>query len=126
QAQPLFASQARAPADRRAARAARRAQLDAEQLAQSLEAMGLAEMPDYRAAVDDRVALIVGADDAKFVAIARGLAAPVEAIAGSGHDPTLEQPAALSAAIARAIDRVLGRRGLGRRGLGRRGLGRIV
>ena len=106
QAQPLFASQARAPADRRAARAARRHTLDAEQLAHSLEAMGLAEMPDYRAAVDARIALIAGADDAKFVAIARALPVPVELIADSGHDPTLEQPAALTAAITRGLARI--------------------
>jgi 2-succinyl-6-hydroxy-2,4-cyclohexadiene-1-carboxylate synthase len=105
QAQPLFASQAGAPADRRAARAARRQTLDADQLARSLETMGLAEMPDYRAAVDARVALIAGADDAKFVAIARALPVPVELIEDCGHDPTLEQPAALTAAIARALAR---------------------
>lgn len=104
QAQPLFATQASAPADRLAARAARRHTLDPEQLAQSLEAMGLAEMPDYRALVDDRVALIAGADDAKYVAIARTLPAPLTVIADSGHDPLLEQPRALTEAIERAID----------------------
>jgi 2-succinyl-6-hydroxy-2,4-cyclohexadiene-1-carboxylate synthase len=103
QAQPLFATQRRAPADRRAARHARRLALDPEQLARSLEAMGLAEMPDYRAEVDHRFALLVGADDAKYVAIARGLGAPVELIADSGHDPLLEQPVALAAAIDRAL-----------------------
>lgn len=99
QAQPLFASQAYAPAGRRAARQARRRELDAAQLARSLETMGLAEMPDYRGAVDGRVALIAGARDAKFVALARALPAPVAIIPDSGHDPTLEQPAALHAAI---------------------------
>ncbi|MGN6110559.1 MAG: alpha/beta fold hydrolase [Kofleriaceae bacterium] len=104
EAQPLFASQARAPANRRAERRARRRALDPEQLARSLEAMGLAEMPDYRAAIDPaRCALIAGAEDAKFLAIARALPAPLEAIAGAGHDPTLEQPAALAAAIARRL-----------------------
>jgi 2-succinyl-6-hydroxy-2,4-cyclohexadiene-1-carboxylate synthase len=103
QAQPLFATQQRAPADRRAARHARRLALDPEQLARSLETMGLAEMPDYRALVDDRVAVIAGADDAKYVAIARALPARFELIADSGHDPTLEQPAALGRAIDRAI-----------------------
>ncbi len=105
QAQPLFATQARAPAERLAARRARRLALDPEQLAHSLEAMGLAEMPDYRAAVDDRFALLVGADDAKYVAIARRLAAPVELIPDCGHDPLLEQPGALAAAVARALHR---------------------
>jgi 2-succinyl-6-hydroxy-2,4-cyclohexadiene-1-carboxylate synthase len=103
QAQPLFATQARAPAERMAARRARRLALDPEQLAQSLESMGLAEMPDYRALVDDRFALIAGADDVKYVAIARALPAPVELVAGSGHDPLLEQPVALAGAIARGL-----------------------
>jgi len=106
EAQPLFATQARVPAEVRAARRAWRATLDPEQLARSLEVMGLAEMPDYRSAIDAaRFALIAGADDAKYVAIARALGAPLDVIAGSGHDPTLEQPAALAAAIARACDR---------------------
>jgi len=82
QAQPLFAT---------------------EQLAQSLEAMGLAEMPDYRALVDHRFALIAGADDPKFVALNRALPAPLELIADSGHDPLLEQPVALTQAIDRAL-----------------------
>jgi 2-succinyl-6-hydroxy-2,4-cyclohexadiene-1-carboxylate synthase len=97
EAQPLFAGRSRA--DRRA----RRLALDPEQCAQSLEVLGLAEMPDYRGAVDDRFRLIAGADDVKFVAIARALPAPLEMIAGSGHDPTLDQPAALRAAIERAL-----------------------
>lgn len=102
QAQPLFATQQRASADRLAARRARRLALDPEQLARSLETMGLAEMPDYRPHVDHRCALIAGADDARYVAIARALPAPLELIAGSGHDPLLEQPVALAAAIERA------------------------
>ena len=105
QAQPLFASQQRAPAARRAARQARRLALDPAQLARSLETMGLAEMPDYRAVVDHRFALIAGADDAKFVALNRALPAPLELIPGSGHDPLLEQPAALTQAIDRALHR---------------------
>lgn len=103
QAQPLFATQQRAPQTRRAARHARRLALDPEQLARSLETMGLAEMPDYRRHVDGRFALIAGADDAKFVAIARSLPLPVELIPDSGHDPLLEQPIALGDAIHRAL-----------------------
>ena len=103
EAQPLFASQARAPASRRAGRRARRLALDPAQLARSLETMGLAEMPDYRGAVDARFALIAGGDDAKYVAIARSLPAPLELVADSGHDPLLEQPTALAAAIDRAL-----------------------
>jgi pimeloyl-ACP methyl ester carboxylesterase len=103
EAQALFASQQRAPTERRAARSARRRALDPAQLARSLETMGLAEMPDYRGQIDHRFALIAGGDDAKYVAIARALPAPLEIIADSGHDPLLEQPAALAAALARAL-----------------------
>jgi len=103
EAQPLFATQQRAPADRLAARRARRRALDPAQLARSLETMGLAEMPDYRGDVDGRLALIAGGDDARYVAIAGALPAPLEIIAGSGHDPLLEQPAALTAALRRLL-----------------------
>ncbi len=104
EAQPLFATQARCPPARLAARRARRLQLDPEQLARSLEVMGLAAMPDYRAAVTtERVALLAGADDAKYVAIARALPAPLAVVAACGHDPTLEQPVALAAALATLV-----------------------
>ncbi|MGE5181351.1 MAG: alpha/beta fold hydrolase [Acidobacteriota bacterium] len=107
QAQPLFATQSRAPASRRASRREHRLALDPEQLAQSLEVMGLAAMPDYWGAMSahrDRIALLAGAEDAKYVAISQALpAASFEPIEGSGHDPTLEQPVALAQAIARAI-----------------------
>ena len=103
EAQPLFASQVRADEAKRDARRAKRLALDPEQLARSLEAMGLAEMPDYRRAIDDRVALIAGADDAKYVAIAESFGVRREIIADSGHDPTLEQPARLAEAIRRFL-----------------------
>jgi 2-succinyl-6-hydroxy-2,4-cyclohexadiene-1-carboxylate synthase len=105
EAQPLFATQARTPPGLLAARRARRRALDPEQLARSLEVMGLAEMPDYRPALRlaaPRAALIAGADDPKYLALARATAAPLAVIAGSGHDPTLEQPEALADAIAAA------------------------
>jgi 2-succinyl-6-hydroxy-2,4-cyclohexadiene-1-carboxylate synthase len=105
--QPLFATQQRAGSVVRAERRARRLRLDAEQLAQSLEQMGLGAMPDYKPTVSaqrDRIALLAGADDAKYTAIARGLPARVfETVPDAGHDPTLEQPAVLAAAIARAV-----------------------
>jgi 2-succinyl-6-hydroxy-2,4-cyclohexadiene-1-carboxylate synthase len=111
-AQPLFASQARAPTARRAARHALRLALDPESLARSLEVMGLAEMPDYRdtfAVHRDRLALIAGAEDTTYAAIARALpASSCELIDACGHDPTLEQPHALAAAIGRAVTRLAG------------------
>lgn len=99
EAQPIFATQARFP-ERVAARRARRLAHDPHALADNLAAMGLAAMPDLRAAVDDRAVLIAGALDAKFTALHATLAARAHhAIADSGHDPTLEQPAALAALL---------------------------
>jgi 2-succinyl-6-hydroxy-2,4-cyclohexadiene-1-carboxylate synthase len=108
--QRLFASQQRVSAAKRAARREHRLQLDPEELARSLEIMGVAAMPDYWSAVSahrDRIALIAGADDAKYVAISSGLpCVSFETIEGSGHDPTLEHPVALAGAIARAVGKL--------------------
>lgn len=105
--QPLFASQKRVSIERRLERRARRYRLDPELLARSLEQMGLGAMPDYWSAVPahrDRLALITGAEDTKYCAIANGLPAKLkETVAESGHDPTLEQPELLAAAIARSV-----------------------
>lgn len=101
EAQPLFATQPRVPAELRAERRARRLRHVPDQIARSLEVMGLAEMPDYRGAITaERTALIVGEDDPKYVGIARAYPVPCSVITGAGHDPTLEQPEALAAAIA--------------------------
>lgn len=109
-AQPLFATQTRAPVDRLAKRHAARLALDPEQLARSLESMGLAAMPDYFPAIAahrDRIALLAGADDAKYVALSSSLPCrSFETIPDSGHDPTLEQPELLAAAIARAVQKL--------------------
>jgi 2-succinyl-6-hydroxy-2,4-cyclohexadiene-1-carboxylate synthase len=101
EAQPLFATQSRVSPERLTVRRARRLALDPEQLARSLEIMGLAEMPDYRGELDERVAMIAGADDPKYAAIARASGVRHAIIAGAGHDIPLEQPAALVAAIAK-------------------------
>ena len=101
EAQPLFATAARASADQRTARRARRLALDPAALARSLEVMGLAEMPDYRPHIDAaRFTLLAGADDPRYLALARTLPAPLVVVPGAGHDPTLEAPAALAAALA--------------------------
>ena len=109
-AQPLFATQQRVAPAKLADRRARRIALDPEELAKSLEVMGLAGMPDYWPAVSahrDRIALLAGADDAKYVALSASLpCAYFEQIPGSGHDPTLENPGELAAAIARAVDKL--------------------
>jgi 2-succinyl-6-hydroxy-2,4-cyclohexadiene-1-carboxylate synthase len=105
--QPLFATQLRVPASRLDARRRRREQLDAEDLARSLEIMGLSAMPDYRDAMTAnraRIALLAGGDDTKYATLGRTLpAAWFETIPDCGHDPTLESPALLAAAIARAV-----------------------
>lgn len=111
-AQPLFASQASALVDE-AARQRRRAQRlrqSAEALAQSLEQMGLAEMPDYRSrlpALATQLTLVVGAGDAKFRALAEQMAAsaglPLHVIAECGHDVPLEQPGALGALLGQLL-----------------------
>lgn len=105
EAQPLFATQARVDPVRRAGRRARRLELDAEELARSLEVLGLAEMPDYRDAIDERCAFVVGAEDAKYVALAQQHArgGEVAVIAACGHDPTLEQPVELGRVLARLL-----------------------
>jgi 2-succinyl-6-hydroxy-2,4-cyclohexadiene-1-carboxylate synthase len=112
QAQPLFASQDRAPDERRNRRQQARQRLDPEQLAQALEHMGLAEMPDYRNAIAaraERIALVVGADDAKFCQLADELhqrgTVTITRIPQCGHDPTLEQPQALAAVVTSALRR---------------------
>lgn len=97
EAQPLFATQARVAPERLRERRARRLGLDPEALARCLEAMGLAEMPDYRDSIRGVAKLIVGGDDAKFLAIAHPHSPVI--VEGSGHDVLLEQPGALAAAI---------------------------
>lgn len=76
---------------------------DPEQLATVLEVMSPAEMPDYRCEIDSRFHLIVGANDAKYVALARTLPAPTTMIADAGHDPLFEQPDALATSVAAVL-----------------------
>jgi 2-succinyl-6-hydroxy-2,4-cyclohexadiene-1-carboxylate synthase len=103
EAQPLFASQARVDPLRLAARRARRLALDPEGLARSLETMGLAEMPDYRGADLASVRAVAGADDARYLALARSVGLAPIAIRDAGHDVPLEQPRALAHALAQLM-----------------------
>ncbi len=108
QAQPIFASAARAPAALHAERRAARERLDPAGLAAAMDVLGLGAMPDLTPALlarADRAQLIVGAEDATLRSVAEALAVARTIIAGSGHDPTLEAPVALAAAIAAAIRR---------------------
>lgn len=107
EAQPIFATAAHADPAARAARRAARVALAPRGLAAAMAVLGLGAMPDLSAALVARAArarLVVGADDGKFRQLAERLAAAAPALGptiidGSGHDPTLEQPAALAAAI---------------------------
>jgi 2-succinyl-6-hydroxy-2,4-cyclohexadiene-1-carboxylate synthase len=84
---------------------------DAGELARSLRVLGLAEMPDYRAALCEApipVTLVVGARDAKFLALAEGLAERanslrLEVIEGAGHNLVLEAPEALAGLLTREV-----------------------
>lgn len=106
-ANPLFATQARLGDDFLAAARAQRLRNDPIALARSLRANSTGRMrPLHRelASCTMPVALIAGADDAKFVAIARELEAAlprasVHVINGAGHAAHLEQPGAVVEAI---------------------------
>jgi 2-succinyl-6-hydroxy-2,4-cyclohexadiene-1-carboxylate synthase len=105
---PIFSSQGRVPASARAAQRARRLAHDPEQLARSLETVGLGRMPELSPTLDaaaPRLRLVVGAEDAKFRAIAetaarRCPALRVSLVPESGHDVGLEAPAALARILA--------------------------
>lgn len=115
EALPLFASQQRvSPAQRQRQRRVRRRQ-DPAGLAHALEVLGLGAMPPLTAEDCRRlpvpVVLVVGAEDAKFVALARELAprlarAQVAVVPNCGHNVALEAPASLEDVIADVIREV--------------------
>lgn len=109
--QPLFARPEGAEPERDArtrAQADVRAAHTSAGLGQALAAFGLAEMPAFWSslpAVGAKLTVIVGEADAKF----RGLAARIAEVAprarvlivpGSGHNPLIDAPGALAAALA--------------------------
>ena len=74
-----------------------------------METMSLAVMPDLRVTLTAQMQLAVGANDRKFRDIANTLVATnsslrLHVVANSGHDPTLEAPAALAETIASAVE----------------------
>ncbi len=101
EALPLFATQARLPADRR--RAIRRGRLanDACGLANSLRGMGAGAQPalhDQLGGVEAPALLLAGALDGKFAATAEEMAATMPNaralhVPGAGHAAHLEKPA---------------------------------
>ncbi|HEY6727103.1 MAG TPA: alpha/beta fold hydrolase [Polyangiaceae bacterium] len=97
---PLFATQAALEPAVRAEQRRARLTHTAEGLAHALAALGLGEMPDYwprLAALDLPVALVVGAEDAKFRRLGETMLqlfprARLELAPRAGHNVVLEQP----------------------------------
>lgn len=107
---PIFASQAGLDPEIQLAQKLVRLGHDPNFLADSLQHMGLGEMPDYREQVQQLampVTLATGERDGKFSALADGMADGEGAdisrisIVGSGHNAVLEQPRAVAELLAR-------------------------
>lgn len=109
---PLFETQGSLPGDLRAAHRARRLAHDPAGLAAALRVLGLGRMPsrvDALPSVDVPVRLVTGELDAKFVAVAEGMAARLprcetRIVAGAGHDVVLERPRELVDALVDPIE----------------------
>lgn len=116
EAQPLFQSQRELPAEARDAQREVRLGHDAEGLARSLEALGLAEMRDVRpelGSLELPIQLVAGSLDFKFCEIARMLAAEsdridLQIVDGVGHNVVLEAPAQVAAILRRTEETLLG------------------
>lgn len=103
EALPLFATQARLPAALLRAQRELRASHDPAGLAAAFRRLGLAHMPDLRAALRETttpVRLVTGALDPRFTALAGAAARPPavlhDVVADAGHNLLLEAPAALA------------------------------
>jgi 2-succinyl-6-hydroxy-2,4-cyclohexadiene-1-carboxylate synthase len=111
EAQPLFVTQRALPAARLERQRAIRRGHSEDGLQQSLRVLGLGRMPDLRGVLRMqplRVGLLVGALDAKFLAVAQQLAAtaPVrlERVAAAGHNLLLEAPERVAGVLTRALE----------------------
>ncbi|HSN83331.1 MAG TPA: alpha/beta fold hydrolase [Polyangiales bacterium] len=108
--EPLFRTQRSLPATLIERQRILRLSHEAEGLAHALEVLGLAEMPNYGAAmdrIDVPVITMAGSHDSKFSQLARAMArehAVVQEriIDGAGHNLLLEAPAAVAQALADA------------------------
>ncbi len=111
EAQPIFATRRRASAS--AIEAQRRLRLGQSPrgLARSLAACGLGAMPPLLEALsrsDVAIDLVVGEDDAKFLAIARAMCdrlpgSRLRVVPEAGHNVPLEAPAALAGILDEAL-----------------------
>ncbi len=110
-ARPIFATQAGLPAEALERQRAHRLGHDPEQLARSLEVLGLGCMPpteDALVSAEIPVRLITGALDARFTELAATLAARSPRIEHTrvprvGHNVVLEAPDAVAARLAGGI-----------------------
>jgi len=113
---PLFASQRDLSRDALAEQRRVRLDQEAEGLARALDVLGLAEMPDYRAAMASLqlpITLMTGSRDSKFSGMAKALASEnahvdAELVDGVGHNVVLEAPAAVAAALTSLEERARG------------------
>jgi 2-succinyl-6-hydroxy-2,4-cyclohexadiene-1-carboxylate synthase len=112
EALPLFASQRDLPANLLAEQREWRLAHDPDGLARSLEVLGLAEMPNYRAAMaslEIPITLMTGSLDVKFSKMAKELASQndrirAELVDGVGHNILLEAPSVVAAALTRVTE----------------------
>lgn len=101
--QPILRTVSQVPADRLDRWRADRRKHSASGLAAALRVLGTGAMPDYwerLAAIELPVALIAGAEDAKFRAIAEEMLAllpeaELSLVPGAGHNVLLERPDAI-------------------------------
>jgi 2-succinyl-6-hydroxy-2,4-cyclohexadiene-1-carboxylate synthase len=108
EAQPLFATQAHAPAAEQARQRELRHLHTAVGLAHALRVIGLGEMPDLRPRLGELsvpVDLVAGELDPRFAALAAGLAPGLPrgrhlTLPACGHNPLVERPAELAHILA--------------------------
>jgi 2-succinyl-6-hydroxy-2,4-cyclohexadiene-1-carboxylate synthase len=112
EAQPLLATQHQLPQVSLERQRRIRQAHTASGLCRALRVLGLGQMPDYRGvlcAQPLRVQLLVGARDAKFLALAQQLAAGAahveqELVAAAGHNLLLEAPEYVAGVLTRALE----------------------